>query len=269
MNTYILIDGALIKPDGTVFPIQDDVYPSWMAPIYGRRAYSVTPIVIDVERAYAAQAISIMMTIANVCDPPLHASFIDSELTLEELVNHFQQFTYISTEKNEQFTLRFADCLVLYALSLHFNSSQWLTFSMPIHRWRVHRRDGTLFCLKIGAMHTDPAPVPLSLSDEQFQKINEELAVERLIFQLRASRSETLVGIDFADIFQWTKSAYEIWKTASLKDERILLSLALGALATQGRILRLTEIVYILAGPSPDIVIQGINSAVKRNTFEE
>ena len=117
MRTYVLIDVTLLGELTNKPWLKRNRQPIWIAPLYGRDAIEVSPVVIDVESAFKNDRTTAMMELVNARIPQFGVSFIDSELSLREMIQHLQKFIFILTADGDELTLRFADCLVLPALA--------------------------------------------------------------------------------------------------------------------------------------------------------
>lgn len=269
MNTYILIDSALIQGAGKIPPLTEDARPSWIVPLYEEKAYTVSPLLVDVEAARDSEAIEAMMALANACLPQLHSSIIDTEFALPELAEHLRKFIYIKTEAGEEFTLRFADSVVLPALAAHFSGGQWAAIAGPLARWRTHARDGSLKTLPPASPDLQPATTPITLTGEQIAAVKDALGADRLLARLRNMRPGESLGRSPMEAYQWASEARRMWLAAGRVDDVLLLTFARGVFTTKGRLLRVFTMPQILAQPDEEKVREGIRKAIEINTYPE
>lgn len=268
MNTFALVDLALIDGTADVSPCADGIFPSWIAPVYREDAYSVTPILIDVLGACDAGELDSMMRLTNACKPPLHVSFIDTELRMEELAQHLRQFIYIVTEEGTELTLRFADCVVLPALADDLSQAQWATMAAPISRWLVHGRDGGLGSLPAAVPEYQPVAAPFVLTDEQVGGIKDAMGTERLLANLRNMRPGEPLGRTPEEAYRWACKAREMWHAASRTDDVLLLVFARNVFDTKGRILNLPSLPETLANPDAEALRRELYKLVEINSYE-
>jgi len=86
IRSYILIDTTLLGYPVDKPWIKRRRKPTWVAAIYGRDAIVVSPILIDVERVWHCNRIDAVMALVNATSPQLGISFIETELTLNEVL---------------------------------------------------------------------------------------------------------------------------------------------------------------------------------------
>jgi len=268
MNTFVLLDLALIDGVHIASRYSEGAFPSWIAPVYNEEAYSVTPLLIDVEGARDAGEAELLMALVNARKPQLHASFIDAELGLAELNRHFRQFICIKTEAGDELTLRFADCAVLPVLASHLSISQWATLAAPIVRWLIHGRDGRLKQLPAVPPGQQPASAPLVLTDEQIARIKDAMGTDRLLANLRNMRPAELLGRSPEETYRWASEARAMWSTAGRADDTLLLVFARGIFETKGRILNLPSLPQMLTNPDPALLRKELRQLVEINSYE-
>ena len=268
MNTFVLLDLALIDGAHVASRYSGSAFPGWIAPVYSEDAHSVTPVLIDVEGARDAGEAESMMALVNARKPQLHASFIDTELGLSELTRHFRQFICIKTEAGGELTLRFADCAVLPVLASHLSSSQWATLAAPMARWLVHGRDGALKQLPAVPSGQQPAGTPLILTDEQVTRIRDAMGTDRLLANLRNMRPAEPLGRSPEEAYRWASEARAIWRAAGRTDDALLLVFARGIFETRGRILNLPSLPQTLANPDPALLRKELRQLVQINSYE-
>ena len=268
MNTFVLLDLALLDGVNFAAPHSEGVFPTWIAPVYNEEAYSVTPVLIDVEGARDAGEAESMMALVNARKPQLHASFIDTELGLAELTRHFRQFICIKTEAGGELTLRFADCAVLPVLASHLSSPQWAMLTAPIARWLVHGRDGRLKALPAASPGQQPAGTPLLLTDEQLARIKDAMGSDRLLANLRSMRPAEPLGRSPEEAYRWASEARAMWSAAGRAEDPLLLVFAKGIFETKGRILNLPSLPQMLTNQDPALLRKELRQLVEVNSYE-
>lgn len=268
MNTFILLDLALIDGVHIASRYSDGAFPRWIAPVYDEDAYSVTPVLIDVEGARDAGEAESMMALVNARKPQLHASFIDTELGLAELTRHFRQFICIKTEAGDELTLRFADCAVLPVLASHLSSSQWATLTAPIVRWLVHGRHGRAKQLPPAPPRQQLTDTPLLLTDEQVARIKDAMGTDRLLANLRNMRPAEPLGRNPEEAYRWASEARAMWSAAGRADDALLLVFARGIFQTKGRFLNLPSLPQMLTNPDPASLRKELRQLVEINSYE-
>jgi hypothetical protein len=268
MNTFVLLDLALIDDAHVASRYSENAFPSWIAPVYSEDAYSVTPVLIDVEGARDAGDAEAMMALVNARKPQLQASFIDTELGLTELTRHFRQFICVKTEAGEELTLRFADCAVLPVLASQLSSSQWATLAAPIVRWLVHGRGGRLKELPVAPPGQQRKGTPLVLTDEQIARIKDGMGTDRLLANLRNMRPAEPLGGSPEEAYRWASEARAMWFAAGRADDALLLVFARGVFQTKGRILNLPSLPQMLMNPNPASLRKELRQLVQINSYE-
>lgn len=255
LATYLLIDTALIDPPVKFWTRKHR--PAWLVPLYERDALVVSPLLIDLAQAHAADAIGEVMALANAFRPQLHLSIIDSSLSLQDLAGHLRRFIYFVNEQGEELTLRFADCLVLAALATVLTPEQWALFNSPIPSWKVHQRNGVLTQLPCASVAPDAA-LPLLLSEQQVAALKEALAVEQLLANLRTVRPGHQFAATPLAEYEMARWSRDLYRSFGHTDNATLMLLARGAFDTRGRILRAPELHSILALQEIAAVREGI-----------
>jgi hypothetical protein len=267
MNTFLLIDLALIGAGFAVPPLSDYNRPSWAYPLYDEDSHKVTPLLIDLQEIVSSGEISQLMQIWNARAPQLHASIIHSDFSLAQLAIHLQLFIYILTVNGEIFTFRFADCAVLNFLPDHLTVNQWQTMTKPISRWLIHGRDGKLKNLPLSKNPLEMAEIPMLLEEIQVSSLREALSADRLIFHLRRIRPTQMDNYNEMELHTLVTEACSMWRTSGQTDQLLLLDFLLGAIDTDGRILRMTGMTQILNQASVETIRSELNKAIIRNSF--
>ncbi|MYN39642.1 DUF4123 domain-containing protein [Duganella sp. FT109W] len=235
-RSYILIDTTLLGYPVDKPWIKRRRKPTWVAAIYGRDAIVVSPILIDVERAWHCNRIDAVMALVNATSPQLGISFIETELTLNEVLLHLRQFICIQTEEGIELTLRFADCIVLANLAVLLTSKQWSWLVAPFESWKVHSRDGKLKSLPILKVES-PSRIPLLLSEIQISALRDAFGADQLLANLRKLRPEHGSEYSTMQAHQYAEQTRQIWLSAGHEENTDLLLFARHVFETQGRLL--------------------------------
>lgn len=249
-SPYILIDTTLIGYPENKPWIKKRRKPSWVAAIYERDAVTVSPILVDVERAWQCNRIDTVMGLVNSGLPQLGISFIETELTLMELQAHFRRFVYILTEDGVELTLRFADCAVLSALSVHLTTEQWASLVAPLKSWKIHGRDGKLKPLTIPEPQSNLS-FPLSLSDIQITALRDAFGADQLLANLRKMRPTGAPDYSTLEAYQCAEQARQIWLSSGHEENTELLLFARDVFDTEGRLLQHTGLKAVLQQTDP------------------
>jgi hypothetical protein len=262
--SYLLVDAALAgfddRPD--LCPERDTTL--WLVPLYTGTAAWSGPVLIDIVAAEKAGALDQAMAVVNANSPQLHLSIIDTVLQLNALAAHLRRFTFIRNHEQQQFSLRFADCLVLAVLPAVLSAGQWSTVSAPLMRWSVHRRDGTLSAL-VGA---DPAAAavsaPLQLTADQTLQLRELFAPDRMINYLRGAAHGDIPGTQ-AEQHRWASAAYAVWQASRSREEIVWRWLTEAAFETRGEVLSDSELISALGGQDTAAVRAALRMMVMRS----
>ena len=244
---YVLIDNGLLHDVSAGYAEADaKSRPVWLEPVYAERALEVSPLLIDVEAAYEAGDIEKVMGYVSAAKPALHASIIESNLKLGELVHHLRRFIFIVDPNGKQFTLRYADCAVLVSLSSLLTPAQWKEMRGPMARWAVHDRSGSV--IHLPSVESDArARTPLILDWEQLAALDEASEPDHLIAKAKSMRH----GGDFpgnaVEQHAWARGAREVWRAVGNSNPLFLTLLTEAALVTRGSILNREEVRNCLA----------------------
>ncbi|MYM36808.1 DUF4123 domain-containing protein [Duganella sp. FT94W] len=248
--TYILIDTTLIGFPLSMPWTKRRRKPDWMVPLYDREAITVSPVLIDIERAFHCNAIDAVMGLVNAQRPQLGISFIETELTMLELQNHFREFIYIKTEDDAELTLRFADCVVLPALSSVLTAEQWSAMVAPFNGWIIHGRDGLLTSLPILKNEIVPR-LPLVLSNDQIALLGRAMKTDQILANLRKMRPGKHADYSTATAFEYAHRAREMWIAAGHDEDTELVLLVRAVFDTDGRLLHHVALDKVLAQTDP------------------
>ena len=236
MRTYVLIDVTLLGELTNKPWLKRNRQPIWIAPLYGRDAIEVSPVVIDVESAFKNDRTTAMMELVNARIPQFGVSFIDSELSLREMIQHLQKFIFILTAEGEELTLRFADCLVLPALATTATPEQWAALVAPFSSWKVHGRDGCLVNLPIKS-GTGFEDTPLVFNDTQLAQLKEKMAVDQLLLHLKSTTPSKTSFLTTVKAYELASIARQMWWEAGHEDGLELVRFLSLVFDTKGRIL--------------------------------
>jgi hypothetical protein len=244
---YLLVDNGLLHGTSSHYAeTQEFPRPDWLVPIYTDKAMAVSPLLIDIGAAYDAGQLDRMMELANARKPALQASLIETALTLAELAQHFRRLTFIVAPDGKQYTLRFADCVVLGALASILAPKQWSAVTEPTSRWCVHGRDGSIFSLQPALSDQEPGIFPLRFSARQIEDLTEALEPDHVLANVKAMRHGALPG-NALQHYEWTCAARSMWKADDNRNDRLLTAFVDATLATKGEILGRSEVMDILA----------------------
>ncbi|WP_332855494.1 DUF4123 domain-containing protein [Duganella sp. S19_KUP01_CR8] len=249
-STYILIDTTLIGYPKDKPWTRKSRKLSWLATLYERDGIPVSPILIDIERAYICNRLDAVMTLVNALRPQLGISFIETELTLIKLQEHLRQFIYVKTEDNMELTLRFADCAVLAALSVCLTADQWSSIVAPFECWKIHGRDGKLKSLPI--LKSDASlTAPLLLNDDQIASLKSAMSVDQLLANLRKMRPDQSYDYSTLKSYEYAEQALQIWLSAGHTEDTELLLFTRDVFDSDGRLLLQPSLTKVLEQPDP------------------
>lgn len=263
-STYVLIDTTLLGDPHNKPWLQKNRRPSWISTIYGRYAVDVSPAVVDVERAIQCSRISSLMEMVNSRRPQLGISFIETDLTLENLVKHLRQFICVRTGANVELTLRFADGVVLPTLASVLTPQQWTLMTSPLKSWKVHGRDGGLISLPIGNA-VSSIRAPLILTGTQICALKDSMGADQLLVNLRMHRSAPPSTYLTTEAFAFATQARRMWHAAGHSDDQDLVFFAAGIFDTEGRLLRVSGLADVLARSERPKLREALHRIVERN----
>lgn len=263
-STYILIDTTLIGYPLDKPWIKRRRKPSWIASLYEREAITVSPILIDIERAVVCNRLDAVMALVNAVRPQMGISFIDTELTLTQLQAHLRQFIYIKAEDDTELTLRFADCTVLPALATFLTEVQWSSIVTPFQNWKIHGRDGKLKPLPI--FESDASLTsPLSLSDGQVASLRNAMGADQLLANLRKMRPGDSSSYSTLKAYEYAEKTRQIWLSAGLDEDTELLLFARDVFDTDGRLLQHPSLQKVLEQADPASRGQDLHRMASQN----
>lgn len=266
ISTFMLVDNGMLG-GSTAFARGDGEWPSWVVPIYKGKASAVGPIVVDLEAAYEKEQIDQAMALANALKPALHVSFIDTSMSLDQIVQHLKQFIFIVHEDGKSQSLRFADCVVLSHLASILAPAQWTNFVRPIVRWSIHDRSGLLHMLPPAQSEPPPLPFPLQLTRQQIDALDEALEPDLLLAEIKAeSVGKRFPGTE-QEKYASAATAFSMWRTAGRSGRRALKSFVEAALLTNGEILRIRTMPSLLGTADRNVLEERLRQLVA--DFEE
>jgi hypothetical protein len=247
---YLLVDNGLLHGTRSHYAeTQESPRPDWLEPIYADKALAVSPLLIDIGAAYEAGQLDRMMELANACKPALHTSLIETSLTLVELAQHLRRLIFVVAPDGKQYTLRFADCVVLSTLSTVLTPVQWAAVSDPMTRWCVHDRDGLIRALPPapGFRENESGHFPFQLSDHQIDDMTEALEADHVLAKVKAKPRGIPLPGNTREQHEWACAALSRWREAGNTSALMLASLVEAALSTKGEILRRHELGRLLS----------------------
>ncbi|KGF83223.1 hypothetical protein IA69_03170 [Massilia sp. JS1662] len=247
VSSYLLIDNSLLEEVSASYTEVDSKNrPLWLEPIYPDHALAVSPLLVDLDAAYGAGDIDLVMGYVNARKPALHVSIIETELNVEQIAQHLRRFIFIVSPDDKQFTLRYADCTVLAPLASALTAAQWTTMKGPISRWDAHDRSGTLIPLP-PAESVVHAPTPFCLNHEQLAALDEASEPDHCIAKVKMMRHGMPLPGNTAEQHTWALAARQAWRDSGNSNALILLFLTESSLISRGAILRRGEIRNFLA----------------------
>jgi hypothetical protein len=247
LSTYLLIDNGLLQvTDASYTETDPENRPTWLAPIYMDGALAVSPFLVDVEAAYDRGELDKAVFYLNALSPALHVSLIETGLRLDQLARHLQRFIFIIDPTGRQFTLRFADCAVLLALSSVLTEAQWATIWQPINRWGVHERSGGIHQLVRTELIANEA-TPLHLDRAQMEALDEASEPDHYIAKVLNMRHGAELPGTAAEQHAWALAARKAWQASKNLDQLFLLFLTEAALKSHGKVMHRNELYDYLA----------------------
>mgnify|MGYP001046975486 CR=1 FL=1 len=261
-STYILIDTTLIGHQKNNYWIRKNNNSKWLRTIYDKRAISVTPILIDVERAYSSNKISIVMDLVNSMFPQLGISFIDTNLTLQELQRHLQKFIYVKTEDHRELTLRFSDCLVISELANFLKEEQWASIITPFESWKIHGKTGKLLDLPMSRLRS-PSVTPLILSKAQISAVKNSMGAYQLLMNIDNAWPNFLKSFSKLLAYEYASKARDIWLSTGHLENVQLVLFTLFVFKTQGWLLNHPALNKILNQRDEELICGELEEIIK------
>ena len=261
MNSYMLIDTALIDVRAKKPWIKPKTRQAWIAAVYGKGVTHVSPVVIDIAETVKCGRVSEMMELMNAAQK-LCVSFIEAELSMEDLLSHLRQFIHVCTDEGEELTLRFADGAVLPALAAAMAPEQWSAMTFPLKAWKVHGRDGLVQPLPRPTSST-LAKCPLTMNADQIAALKNAMAVDQLLVNLRQMRPGLVSEYATLQAYEFAAQARRMWHAAGQIDGTYLLLFARGVFDTDGRLLRVPTLPQALSQPDLNLVRLDVQRMVK------
>jgi hypothetical protein len=246
ISCYLLVDNGLLQSVSSRYDPPDNGHPEWLEPLYKDEALAVSPLIIDLGAAYESGQLDRVMELANAQKPALHLSLIETPLTRAELAQHLRRFIFIVAPNGKQYTMRFADCAVITALASILAPEQWRTMTAPLLRWGIHDRSHSIAWFPSESLSEPFSPIPLQLTQQQIDELNEALAPEHVLATVRAMRRGRHLEGDAREQQQWACAARAAWQAAGNENELILTFFANAVLATRGEILRSDQVPRLL-----------------------
>jgi hypothetical protein len=244
---YLLIDNGLLHGKSSHYAeTQESPRPDWLEPIYTDKALAVSPLLIDIGAAYEADQLDRMMALANACKPALHTSLIETTLTLEELARHLRRLIFVVAPDGKQYTLRFADCVVLGALCSVLAPEQWGAVTEPMFRWRVHDRNDSTSSLPPASSDHESGTFPLRLSATQIDALTEALEPDHVLANVKAMRHGAALPGNALQQYERICAARSIWMANDNRNDKLLTAFVEATLTTEGEILGRPEVKSLL-----------------------
>ena len=263
ISSFLLVDAALAGFNDRIDLRPAGDTPAWLSPLYEGAAAWTGPLLTDILAAEEAGALDHAMAIVNAIFPQLHLSLIDTTMKFDELADHLRRFRFVCNREHENFSLRFADCLVLAALSTVFSPTQWASLNATVLRWSVHLRDGRLAAASRPDLVGVEMSFPLELSPAQILRLRDSCAPDRMIHCLRAAAHGSISG-SYAEHYRWASDAYALWKASANDHEIVWRWVTEAAFDTRGTILADIALSEALANKKLNLVKDGILKAAMR-----
>jgi hypothetical protein len=239
-STFLLIDTAQMIGHAPRALLRKRHRPSWLQPVYDPDAIAVTPIVIDVEKAYEDGRIGDVMRLTNCWSPQLHVSVIHAHLSLTAVVDQLRCIAYVFTEGERQLTLRFADCVVAKALASVLTEHQWSQVASPFKKWLVHELDTTMSQLPLAGAEKSGG-FPLVLKDAQLEAMKAASRVHKIIADIKQT-TPSVLDQPLVQLYGIVEKALAAWLDAGGRQKETLLEFATHAVRTNGAVFNLPSV---------------------------
>jgi hypothetical protein len=144
MNTYCLLDGAMVHGTIKASKFFADRNAKWFAPLMPHDDLRLAgPLLLCGEQCTSNPEIEAeFLRISKAFPHCLHISYLYSEHTFEAAADHLRKFVYFGDDEGKPYGLRIADCRVLSYLPDVLTKDQWNALTAPFERWLVHDRKG-------------------------------------------------------------------------------------------------------------------------------
>lgn len=239
INSFFIVDAIQVEGIESMIPFATSERPDWIYPVYRDEIAQFGPMVLDIEAAFSAGQLDMLLALVNAMTPQLHLSIVDTHMVAPDLAQHLKNFIFVRTEGGKDLTLRFADCAVLPALAAHFTDAQWATFHRIVLCWRVHQRNGSLAELDRPSETRPQVETPLCLSFDQIAKIKDVMLPDQMLARVRDMASSDQINGTVAEQHAWASNAHILWRASEnnrIEDLEILTEIAV---ATRGEALGL------------------------------
>jgi len=260
-STYILIDTTLIGNWENKLWMKKNKNFNWLGTIYDQNALSVSPILIDVQSAYFNNKIPLLMSLVNSVFPQLGISFIDTDLTLEELQQHFKKFIYIKTEDHRELTLRFSDCLIINELANFLEEEQWASIVNPFVSWKIHGNNGDLRTLPMRRLQS-PSVAPLTLSTAQINAIENSMGTYQLLVNIGNKWPNFLEDFSSLIAYEYASKARACWLSSGHVENIRLVLFTYGVFKTEGWLLSHQKLNKILSQHDEVLICSEIKNII-------
>lgn len=261
-SSYLLIDTALFDGSHPIHSLKAKQRIRWLRPLYDRSAHSVSPIVVDIAEACRSNRVDLMMRAANDGLRDYGLSIIDTDLSIEDLVEHLRNFLFFVDSSGVEFTLRLADCLVIAALSQTLGEDQWSALMRPLARWRIHDRARNLADLP--SMRSTCVTPPLVLTNAQIAKLRTFGEPDRLLANLQTMRPAILNRWKPTDAHRTATAAIEIWERSGNRDHSTLLIFARAVFESQAKLLNQLDVEECLKGEDQTAIRNAIQQRLQQ-----
>lgn len=228
MNTYLLLDGALVND------------PLRASPLFAKPGELFQPLMPHPDQHLAGALLiakdhlSGDKKVGDQLQPLLdgfchrmHVSMLSSDLTLSALADHLRRAVWFTDDSGDSYGLRIADGRVMAYLPDVLTPAQWQALTAPIHRWVIHDRSGRARPLALDearAAHGEPFE-GLHLTAAQIDRLIEEGEPDALLQRL-GWHAGRFFDPDHAQDFATATACVRHWRAAGHTDRAVLMALA-------------------------------------------
>lgn len=241
MNTYLLIEGALVHGALSEVPGFRAPDAAWLATLLPGAARLAGPVLLSQQGMLdaghdAAKAFAHWVK-AYPCG--LHASYLDSALDLPALAAHLSRHLRIVDDDGSLYALRLADCRVLATLPKVLDARQWAQLTAPLRAWTYHQRDGTPAPLRITPPAVEDAhdDEPLRLTSRQLDALVEFAEPDALLAAIGQTPDLTASRRGLAWLHRVARHCLKTWRESGHTSRDLLHDFALQAIRSNGALL--------------------------------
>ncbi|MCR6480028.1 DUF4123 domain-containing protein [Variovorax sp. ZS18.2.2] len=238
METFFLVDGAMVYSEISTSKVFAEVNAPWFAPLMpSTELWLAGPVLISQDQARAANSEPVAtecVRIVNSYPHRLHFAVIESALPLDQLAAHLRHFVYFADDTGQPYGLRIADGRVMAYLPGVLTRDQWDALTAPVATWAIHDRIGTHNALVLNESRAERngALEPLVLSETQIERLIDAGEPDTLLAQLGVTPD-----VDASKKLKWhhevARYCVSRWKQSGSSDRRVLLTFARRVFASQ------------------------------------